>query len=470
METFGSEPEKEELQAIEDIEKIIEKKIPKIDLSTKSEIKGWELGYMVRDNHIVNLGLGSCGLYKLPKSIGHLKFLERLWVSGNTIKYVPDSFKNLENLRILHMRYNNLTLLPNWSGDLLKLEVVYLSHNKLNSLPESVGNLSSLKELYLNDNNIMKLPDSLKNLSNLTMLNLRNNKLMYLPEEFGQLKELQALILEDNELTKLPESFQELTNVHELSLARNNFERIPGQIWGLKSLNQLNLDGNPFPQKEQVIINQKIENILEYCRKVTPIHLFLCYDRTDYDEFKVRDMISYLERQDEIYDVRVFTDTERVKQDIVDVNLFLFLATKRSILKKSECIEQIKLCHDNNLGMIVLQAKPVTWMNLKSINVHNELRLDYLKYDFNGFLSNLYDFIQTYKREVNTFNKYIAKFERNKLLIKTYLDEIINSKEFEKYYFANYLLISDALEEMGNDSTERAIVIRKLFESFGRKR
>ena len=62
----------------------------------------------------------------------------------------------------LHLSYNGLTSLPDSIGDLRNLQKLDLSgNNGLTSLPDSICNLRNLELLYLSENNLTSLPDSL---------------------------------------------------------------------------------------------------------------------------------------------------------------------------------------------------------------------------------------------------------------------------------------------------------------------
>jgi Leucine-rich repeat (LRR) protein len=60
-------------------------------------------------------------------------------------------------------------------GSLLRLERLDLSENRIRVLPESIGQLSNLKTLYLFYNQITSLPESLGNLKGLQWLGLTGN-------------------------------------------------------------------------------------------------------------------------------------------------------------------------------------------------------------------------------------------------------------------------------------------------------
>ncbi len=62
-------------------------------------------------------------------------------------------------------------------GSLSHLNKLDLSRNQIKGLPENIGNLSNLKHLNLSYNHIATLPTTLGNLKNLKHLDLKSNNL-----------------------------------------------------------------------------------------------------------------------------------------------------------------------------------------------------------------------------------------------------------------------------------------------------
>ena len=171
-----------EIESLVDLENLIGSPIPCVE-----EIK-WEEsyhagctfskrknGFVIRDNHVVELGVRNCRLKTIPNTIKKLKFVETIELGCNFLNELPYSIGELNNLQELNLNRNNLK-----------------------KLPDSFGNLKSLRYLNLGENNLEKLPDSFENLSLLTELKLFSNKFKILPGWFGNLKKLQKLNLYSN--------------------------------------------------------------------------------------------------------------------------------------------------------------------------------------------------------------------------------------------------------------------------------
>ena len=91
---------------------------------------------------VTSLDLNSLDdLQALPESIGDMKSLTRIDLSGCGITSLPDSICELQNL-----------------------ESLIISECPIEKLPENIGNLKNLKRLDISDTKITSLPESIKEL------------------------------------------------------------------------------------------------------------------------------------------------------------------------------------------------------------------------------------------------------------------------------------------------------------------
>ena len=151
-------------------------------------------------NNLRELNLSYLNLTSIPSSLGNLRNLRELNLSGN-LASLPKEIGNLKNLKVLNLTNNSLGSLPSSIGNLTNLEELHSSMNKLTSLPSWIGNLTNLKELYLTINDLTSLPSWIGNLTNLKVLYLDGNELTSLPKEIGNLTNLEDLQLYGNNLT-----------------------------------------------------------------------------------------------------------------------------------------------------------------------------------------------------------------------------------------------------------------------------
>ena len=160
--------------------------------------------------------------------------IKEQWKQGGFGWYLLEKYPNhpmWNNLRELNLSYLNLTSIPSSLGNLRNLRELNLSGN-LASLPKEIGNLKNLKELQLLNSKLTSLPKEIGNLKNLIVLGLSYNNLSNLPSWIGNLKNLLYLDLYGNNLTSLPEEIGNLTNLKELYLENSGLtiEDVPPNL------------------------------------------------------------------------------------------------------------------------------------------------------------------------------------------------------------------------------------------------
>lgn len=156
------------LQKIEKSTKLQFTKVKELDWNTK-------MGFTVKKDRIIGIGLYDCGLSALPESIGNLKCLQKLDLSNNKFKILPESICNLKSLQKLNLEGNQLSNLPESIGNLKSLQMLLLGFNQLKTLPVAICNLKSLQVLLLECNKLMIIPESIILLKSLIELDLTSN-------------------------------------------------------------------------------------------------------------------------------------------------------------------------------------------------------------------------------------------------------------------------------------------------------
>ncbi|KAG6632573.1 putative disease resistance protein At3g14460 [Carya illinoinensis] len=102
---------------------------------------------MVRCLRVLNLS-SSQKLIELPDSIGKMKHLRHLDVSGTPIRKLPDSICKLCNLQTLKIsQCQNLTVLPGDIHKLISLRHLEFSYTPIKEMPVQLGNLHQLQTL-----------------------------------------------------------------------------------------------------------------------------------------------------------------------------------------------------------------------------------------------------------------------------------------------------------------------------------
>lgn len=242
---------KEEQEALRDLENIINNSIPKVDkirwdeeIEQGKSLTTLQIGYVEKNDHVIQLGLSDCKITNLPDSIGDLEYLETLDLVHNYITEIPPSISNLKRLTYLYLYKNKIRMLPESIGDLENLRILNIDVNDLRTIPESIGNLSCLEDLELYFNSIEFLPDCFNGLKKLRIVNMDNNLIKKLPLSLTKLDNLQVLRVSGNQLEELPESIGDLKGLKKLILTQNKLKILPDSIGNLNYLEFLNVSYN----------------------------------------------------------------------------------------------------------------------------------------------------------------------------------------------------------------------------------
>lgn len=245
----------EEIQFLNDL------KMQGTPLFEESSVRSGGHGFVLKDGHIVELGIASEEKIEIPESIKNLRHLVMLSITDFGIQKMPKTLSEVTSLKYLYLNNNGWTDLLDVFPDiealanLEELEVLDLRDNQLKTIPEAIGKLQSLKRLNLNSNKINDIPESLGNLLKLVSLNLSKNKLTRIPDIFSQLQSLEELRISNNQLEMLPESIGTLSNLKILDLASNNLLYLPKNIENLNSLNNLRLSSNNLREIPENLAN-----------------------------------------------------------------------------------------------------------------------------------------------------------------------------------------------------------------------
>ncbi|KAF7204029.1 reticulon-4 receptor-like 2 [Nothobranchius furzeri] len=189
------------------------------------------------------------GLDHVPQGVPHGTWL--LDLSGNKVKDIRfTSFVGLWSLKILCMSNNSIHAVhPQSLSSLQFLERLDLSFNRLRWLPDDfTKSLSSLQELRL-DHNLLQHIDSssLSDSDNLKKLDLSHNQIQTLDvRAFNSLSRLRLLNLDGNKLNVLREGLlSRQQSLEVLLLNHNNISEIQTEALApLRSLTILGLQGN----------------------------------------------------------------------------------------------------------------------------------------------------------------------------------------------------------------------------------
>ncbi|KAG6666550.1 hypothetical protein I3843_01G034900 [Carya illinoinensis] len=197
----------------------------------------------------------------IPKSLGNLKHLQRLFLSGNQLiggeakdhkelNFIS-SLSNCRVLRSLDVNNNPLDItipdsIQNFSAS---FQIFIVSNCQIKGhIPMEMGSLKGLIWLDLGVNNLAgSIPFTFRGLETLQRLHLDSNKLEGLIlEEICELRNLGELHLSNNRIARfIPNCISNLSLLVELLLGLNRLgSSIPLDIWSLKNLLFLDLSLN----------------------------------------------------------------------------------------------------------------------------------------------------------------------------------------------------------------------------------
>jgi Leucine-rich repeat (LRR) protein len=109
----------------------------------------------------------------------------------------PRDAKRIRELEVLNIQSLGLTYLPKEIGNLTRLRKLWARENKLTKIPNEIGNLVLLEEIDFEGNQITAIPDSIGKLKQLRDLDLRSNQLNYVPVSVSNLEMLEKFDLRD---------------------------------------------------------------------------------------------------------------------------------------------------------------------------------------------------------------------------------------------------------------------------------
>lgn len=204
-----------------------------------------------------DLNLSYNGETCFPERLGELfPGLTSLYVSGNSIKTLPDCSLNLPQLKTLDLSNNQLSEIPpEFFADSSALETLLASSNILSALPEAAApSLKNLKTVRLNKNKLGEMSTKKQfsicrfflKLPNLKILDLSSNNLEDIPAPIAwSTRQLKELVLADNKIRKLSlEGVENWSYLERLILSDNCLKQVPDGIGELTSLTSLDLSRN----------------------------------------------------------------------------------------------------------------------------------------------------------------------------------------------------------------------------------
>nr|XP_049708101.1 leucine-rich repeat and calponin homology domain-containing protein isoform X1 [Helicoverpa armigera] len=176
---------------------------------------------------------------ELPDELTSYIFLEKLLLSQNIIRTVPNAVGGLQSLTYLDLSSNQLTELPREVCQ-MPLQVLLVPDNMLSTLPKEIGKMTSLAELDASNNRLTQVPMTLGDCAGLRALDLSNNQLGLLPLQITYLR------------------------LEHLDVSCNCISSLPLELRNMNTLVTLNLDNNPLVSPPTTICMRGRVHIFKY--------------------------------------------------------------------------------------------------------------------------------------------------------------------------------------------------------------
>jgi len=226
---------------------------------------------IMNSRKLVELEMKECLITECP-DLSRLTSCKQVEMGHSELKNIPIAIFSIPNLETLEIENSNIKAISEQIGDLKNLKKLIISECLITTLPASIGKIINLSHLELRDNNITTLPPELGQLKNLSFLSLSNwnegtNKITKLPAWIGGLKSLAQFGAENIDLEKLPKEIGNLSNLSILDLSNNPLHSLPLEFSDLRKLKSLNLFNCPLDGMPE-IQEMGIEELFEYLNKL----------------------------------------------------------------------------------------------------------------------------------------------------------------------------------------------------------
>ncbi|XP_075991965.1 leucine-rich-repeats and calponin homology domain protein isoform X3 [Anticarsia gemmatalis] len=176
---------------------------------------------------------------ELPDELTSYVYLEKLLLSQNIIRAVPNAVGGLQSLTYLDLSSNQLTELPREVCQ-MPLQVLLVPDNMLTTLPKEINKMTSLAELDASNNRLTQVPMTLGDCTGLRALDLSNNQLGLLPLQITYLR------------------------LEHLDVSCNCISSLPLELRNMNTLVTLNLDNNPLVSPPTTICMRGRVHIFKY--------------------------------------------------------------------------------------------------------------------------------------------------------------------------------------------------------------
>eukprot|EP00088_Acartia_fossae_P025651 TRINITY_DN2645_c0_g1_i12.p1 TRINITY_DN2645_c0_g1~~TRINITY_DN2645_c0_g1_i12.p1 ORF type:complete len:617 (-),score=125.57 TRINITY_DN2645_c0_g1_i12:888-2702(-) len=239
-----------------------------------------------RIRHLILDNNGFSHLFEIPAWMFHLKRCTVLSFAncylGSLMRSIPSDYGYYCRLITkLDLRGTGIRDFPEFILSILDLEYLWLSNTERPSMPK----MNPLSSLSPNDNMIWALPDRLASLTLLTHFEISNVRLSIIPSSFCNLQNLEYFDAANNSLESLPNQFFNLVNLKYLNLSNNELAFLPNGLRNLgKQLATFKLSHNQLYDVRELEHLSALRELDLYSNRLTEIDLPKNVDRLDLAE------------------------------------------------------------------------------------------------------------------------------------------------------------------------------------------
>lgn len=192
------------------------------------------------------------GISSIPKEIGNLTKIEKLFIANGYISEIPEEIALLENCTDIEI-YNCplMTSYPMAINRMPELELINMASNPQLSAEEAYNGLNDfatnspsrekLQLLYFNSNSLEEVPASFSNVIKLGLLDLTNNKIKKIHPLTNNVAPVQVFF-DNNEIEEIPVDangvYCKIDDIETFSFSGNKLKQLPN-IFDAKNVYQI---------------------------------------------------------------------------------------------------------------------------------------------------------------------------------------------------------------------------------------
>ena len=182
-------------------------------------------------------------------------------------------------------------------------------------------------------------------------------------------------------------------------------------------------------------------------KRKAPLNAFLSHAVVDYETYYIKEMADTLGETKEInkgfyceQDMRGNID-DWMDEVVPISDIFIFLATKKSVFNSPDCAREIRLANEYGLYLVPIRTDEVTWADIAQINLPDS-GFDYVKKR-----KKLYQGLKDYLTEINDRIQMIElEMEKADFIILKTLDIKFQLQEGESLKLAKIILKNDKVD------------------------